>query len=106
MKLFTKSLLLTIAPLMIISFTDYLKTAPRTINGTVENAGTGIPVENALIYVTKGNEEVLSSRNGTFSLKTWQELPVKIVIEHPDFSTQTVVLDKNDNAGRIRLIKK
>lgn len=106
MKLFSKTLLLTILPLMIISFTDYLKTAPRTISGIVENGGTGAPVENALVYVTKGNEEVLSGRSGAFSLKTWQDFPVKIIVEHPDFSTQTVVLDTNDNAGKIRLYKK
>lgn len=106
MNLISKSFVLTIFPLMIISFTDYLKTAPRTISGTVENAGTGAPVENALVYISKGNEEVLTTRSGNFSLKTWQDLPVKIIVEHPDFSTTTVLLDKNENAGKIRLYKK
>lgn len=106
MNLISKSFVLTIFPLMIISFTDYLKTAPRTISGTVENAGSGAPVEKALIYISKGNEEVLSNRSGSFSLKTWQDFPVKIIIEHPDFTTTSVVLDKNDNAGKIRLQKK
>lgn len=91
---------------MIITFNDYLKTAPRIIRGKVENESTGKAVEKALIYISKGNDEVFSGSSGEFDLKTWQDYPITLTVEHPGYQTGSVTLDKSSTLIRIRLIKK
>jgi len=59
-------------------------------------------VSNAYVYVVAGEEETLSVKDGRFSIKTWQPLPLILVIEHADFEKQKVVIR---NAGKPLTIK-
>jgi hypothetical protein len=79
-----------ILPAMILSYTDYLKTGPLQLEGTVVEAETGKPVEKVYLYVLKGTEEILTNSKGEFKLSTWQELPLTLTVEHKDYTTEVV----------------
>jgi hypothetical protein len=49
-------------------------------------------ISDAYVYVISGEEETLSLKDGRFSLKTWQPLPIVLNIEHKDFQKQRVVI--------------
>jgi hypothetical protein len=56
-----------------------------TIEGVVLGKEDNRPLANAYVYVTKGEEEAVTDRQGRFRLITWQNLPVTITAEYPGY---------------------
>ena len=63
---------------------------PLIVKGKVVEAVTNKPVTDAYIYIAKGEEEAISLNDGSFVLKTWQDLPVACTIEHKDFKDKKI----------------
>jgi len=70
--------------------TEIFPGKPALIKGQIVHNGNGQRIENAYIYIVSGEEESLSDKNGQFSITTWQQLPVTLVIEHPKFRKKKV----------------
>ncbi len=91
---------------MIISYNDFLKTAPRQMWGVILLSDTDLPIEKALISTTNGETETRTDSCGCFLLKTWSDLPLDIIIEHLDYKTARFRWEKGTGPIQIRLIKK
>jgi hypothetical protein len=100
MKMLLPALLL--ATTILTSFDNPVSNQQKTVNGTiVGKANEGI--SDAYVYVVAGEEETLSVRDGKFSLKTWQPLPLVLVIEHSDFEKQRIIIRASDKPVTIKL---
>lgn len=88
----TKKLVLTTVTLllMIFSSAEIVNFLPATLKGRVVDSRSGKPVRAVHVYITKGEEEIFSNSKGEFVLKTWQQLPVTINVEHKDYKQQTI----------------
>lgn len=86
MRLKTGILLMLIT--MIFSSAEIVNFLPLTLQGKVVDAVSGKPVSAAHVYIVRGEEEVFSAQNGEFILKTWQQLPVELSIEHEGYQKQ------------------
>lgn len=75
---------------MIFSYTEIVNFLPVTLQGKVVDAQSGKPVAAAHVYIVQGEEEVFTSANGEFSLKTWQKYPVTVTVEHKGYKKQSV----------------
>ncbi len=75
---------------MIFSYTEIVDFLPVTLQGKVIEAQSGKPVSAAHVYIVQGEEEVFTSANGEFSLKTWQKYPVTVTVEHKVYKKQSV----------------
>lgn len=91
---------------MILTYQDFLKISPKTIEGTVISASNGQAVDKAFCYIIKGNEEIVTNNRGEFRIKTWQEFPLTITIEHSDYETETVKITSAQTNIKIHLRKK
>lgn len=60
-------------------------------------------ISRAYVYVVAGEEETLSLANGNFLLRTWQKLPLTLVIEHSDFGKQKFVISEIRGSITIKL---
>jgi len=89
-------------PAFILHTSEIFQAKPYTIEGAVKNSATGKSIENVYIYITSGEEEALSNSKGTFTISTWQELPVTLVIEHPVYKQQKIRIT---DASQYQLIK-
>ena len=74
----------------------------QTIVGAVKNSATDKYIENVYIYITSGEEEALSNNKGAFTISTWQDLPVTLVIEHPIYKQKKIRIT---DASQYQLIK-
>lgn len=88
-------------PALIFSTTEIYPGKPAEISGHLVNE-TGQRIENAYVYIVSGEEESLSDKNGKFSITTWQQLPVTLVIEHPQYKKKTV---RTSDASQKQVIK-
>jgi hypothetical protein len=84
-----RSLLIAL-PAFILHTSEIYPHRPHTIAGTVKNSATDKTIENVYIYITSGEEEALSTNKGTFTISTWQDLPVTLVIEHPIYKQKKI----------------
>src|SRR4051812_37120351 len=90
--------------LLIMAVTMSFKTASKQIILTGEIvSGTNERISDAYVYVISGEEETLSLKDGRFSLKTWQPLPIVLNIEHKDFHKQQVLIRAAGNNIKIKL---
>jgi hypothetical protein len=89
-------------PAFILHTSEIYPDRPHTIAGTVKNSTTDKTIENVYIYITSGEEEALSNSKGTFTISTWQDLPVTLVIEHPIYKQKKVRIT---DASQYQLIK-
>jgi hypothetical protein len=89
-------------PAFILHTSEIYPHRPYTIAGTVKNSATDKTIENVYIYITSGEEEALSNNKGTFTISTWQDLPVTLVIEHPTYKQKKVRIT---DASQHQLIK-
>lgn len=90
MKTRTASWLVAV-PALIFNTSEIYPERPSTFQGNIVHGTTRKGVENAYVYIVSGEEESLSGKDGKFSIATWQELPVTLVIEHPLFKTKQLV---------------
>lgn len=77
-------------PALIFSTTEIYPGKPGQISGQIIHQQTGQRIENAYVYIISGEEEGLTDKNGQFSITTWQQLPVTLVIEHPQYKKKQV----------------
>lgn len=89
-------------PAFFIHTSEIFPAKPYNIEGAVKNSATGKSIENVYIYITSGEEEALSNNKGTFTISTWQELPVTLVIEHPVYKQKKIRIT---DASQYQLIK-
>lgn len=90
-------------PALILNTSEIYPNRAHTIQGTICNGNNGKMVENAYIYIISGEEEALTNRKGVFSLNTWQELPVTLIIEHPMFKKKKIRIEDASQHQFIRL---
>jgi hypothetical protein len=60
-------------------------------------------IVNAYVYVIAGEEETLTMRDGDFQLKTWQPLPLTLVVEHGEFEKQRILIKKHGQHVIVKL---
>lgn len=102
MKTRTASWLIAV-PALIFNTSEIYPGQPAIFQGSVVHGVTGKGVENAYVYIVSGEEESLSGKDGNFSISTWQELPVTLVIEHPQFKTKKIVTKDTSKKQVIKL---
>ena len=71
--------------------------------GKLVNGGNGKPVEKALVYIIKGEEESLSGADGRFGVKTWQSYPLQLRISHPNFRDTLISISASSGSTSILL---
>jgi hypothetical protein len=89
-------------PALIFHTSEIYPERPHTIAGAVRNSTTDKYIENVYIYITSGEEEALSNSKGAFTISTWQDLPVTLVIEHPVYKQKKIRIT---DASQYQLIK-
>lgn len=77
-------------PALIMSPSEIYPSKPVKIEGNVIHSINGKQVENAYIYIVSGEEEALTGKDGLFTISTWQQLPVTLVVEHPKYRSQRI----------------
>jgi thiamine phosphate synthase YjbQ (UPF0047 family) len=60
-------------------------------------------VINAYVYVIAGEEETLTVKDGQFQLKTWQPLPLTLVVEHGEFEKERILIKRHGRQIIVRL---
>jgi hypothetical protein len=89
-------------PVLIFNTSEIFPGRPSTIEGAITNSTTGKQIENAYVYIVSGEEEALTNAKGVFTISTWQQLPVTLIVEHPTFKQKKIrVID----ASQYQLIK-
>jgi len=93
--------LLFIIPLTIVSYSLYnhwkVSASPVIIQGKVVAKQSNVPVQQAYIHITAGEEEAITAKDGSFIIKTWQSLPVECTVEHKDFIKRKMTITDNNN---------
>jgi hypothetical protein len=89
-------------PAFILHTSEIYPDRPHTIAGAVKNSTTDNFIENVYVYITSGEEEALSNSKGAFTISTWQDLPVTLVIEHPVYKQKKIRIT---DASQYQLIK-
>jgi hypothetical protein len=93
---------LLLATSILTSFDNPVSNQQKTVTGKIVGSSNE-GVTDAYVYVVAGEEETLSLKDGKFSLKTWQPLPLVLVIEHNDFEKQRIVIRASDKPVTIKL---
>jgi hypothetical protein len=106
MQFFRKNLFALILPVMILSYSDFIKTSPLLVQGTVVDVETGKPVNKAYLYIIQGSEEILSGNDGSFKISSWQKLPLTVTVEHADYEREVIKVTDASAPLKIRLRKK
>lgn len=96
------------AMLLLLSygFTAFQPGDPEIIQGKVLQQGNLIPVQDAYVHTLTGEEETFTEKDGSFTLKTWQALPVECTVEHKDFSVKKIYISKDKDKVVVYLVKK
>jgi len=89
-------------PVLIFNTSEIFPARPYTIEGSVTNRNTGKQIENVYVYIVSGEEEALTNQKGVFTISTWQELPVTLVIEHPTYKQKKIRIT---DASQYQVIK-
>lgn len=94
--------LLTIVSLLQVSSTPE-HSLPDLVKGKLIDSLTGLPVEKAYIYIISGEEEALSSKDGSFEIMTWQPFPLAIQVTHDHYRSVKIVFKKGEDRPLIKL---
>ncbi|MEX6689845.1 hypothetical protein QTN47_20225 [Danxiaibacter flavus] len=70
-----------------------------TISGLIVDKQTNRPVSSAYIVAVEGEEEVLSTTDGKFTLRTSLSVPFNITITHKDF--EEIKTNIRDTSGSL-----
>lgn len=54
------------------------KKGPLVVRGVVQDAATREPLPNIHVYIIKGEEEAVTDSRGNFSIRSWQNFPLKV----------------------------
>lgn len=98
---YQKSWLIAI-PALILNTSEIYPERPHTIEGLITNKITGKQLENVYIYIVSGEEEALTNQKGVFTIATWQDLPVTLIIEHPTYKQKRIRIT---DASQYQVIK-
>jgi CarboxypepD_reg-like domain len=60
---------------------------PTILEGKVYEAGTRKPLAYIHSYLKEGEEEDLTGKNGTFTIRTYAKAPYTITFSHPGYET-------------------
>lgn len=71
--------------------------APVILQGKVVSQQSNASVQEAYIHITSGEEETITAKDGSFVIKTWQQLPVQCTIEHKDYVKKKITVTNNKN---------
>ena len=93
---------LLFATTILTSFDKPASNQQKIVTGKIVGASNE-GITDAYVYVVAGEEETLSLKDGKFSLKTWQPLPLVLVIEHNDFEKQRIIIRASDKPVTIKL---
>ena len=66
--------------------------AQNTIKGTIIDAETQKPIQNALVYAFELNKSVVTDNNGSFTLVNNNNYNIKVEISADDYKTQIITL--------------
>jgi hypothetical protein len=105
MKTLIPLLWLSLFPLFIFSSVQQ-SDFPKVIKGIVVDNSNNTPVEKAYIYIISGEEEALSSKDGSFEIITWQTFPVTIEINHDQYKSAKAIYKNADDRPLIKLQSK
>lgn len=92
--------------LLLTSFQKKLLLPESDVQGIVTDSETGKPLENVYLYVREGIEEDLTNKKGEFKIKTWQELPVILTIQHASYKQQQHKITTSSRSIIVKLKKK
>lgn len=93
--------LLQLILIIIIAFAGSAFQSNKTssvIEGSVFAETTGKPVADVYLYIVAGEEEAVTLADGKFTLKTWQNFPVRCTLEHKNYARQVLLIRK---AGKV-----
>jgi hypothetical protein len=90
-------------PALIMDPSAIFPSKPVKIEGNVIHSLNGRQVENAYIYIVSGEEEALTGKDGIFTISTWQQLPVTLVIEHPKYRSKQISIKDPSKRTVIKL---
>lgn len=76
------------------------------VKGKIIDQTNRFPIEKAHIYIISGEEEALSSSEGSFEITTWQAFPLTIKINHDQYHASTVLYQNAYDRPTIRLERK
>lgn len=79
---------------MYLSYTEMKNMIPNIIQGKILEQETNTPLANAHIQIMYGEEEVVTNSNGEFVLRSWQAFPLTLVIEHRQYDTNCINIQK------------
>lgn len=78
---------------------------PHKLEGVVRDSQTNLPVEKALVFIAKGEEEALTDASGHFSIRTQSSGLIEVSVEKIGFHSQTVKLNTDNQPIIFKLIK-
>lgn len=90
-------------PAFITSPSAVYPSRPVKIEGSIVHNLNGKQVENAYVYIVSGEEEALSGKDGIFTISTWQQLPVTLIVEHPKYKSKQISIKDPAQKTTIRL---
>lgn len=79
---------------MYLSYTEMKNMTPNIIQGKIIEHETNQPLANAHIQVMYGQEEVITNIHGEFVLRSWQAFPLTLVVEHTQYDTNCINIQK------------
>lgn len=92
--------------LVLTSFQKKQPFSEADLQGVVTDSETGKPLENVYLYVREGIEEDLTNKKGEFKIKTWQELPVILTIQHASYKQQQHKIVTSSRSITLKLKRK
>jgi hypothetical protein len=98
-----KSWLLAIPVIAFLNTAALTHTKQQTIQGAVINSITGKQIENAYLSIVPGEEEALTNSKGVFSIATWQQLPITLVVEHSSYKKKKISIKDASQYQQIKL---
>jgi Carboxypeptidase regulatory-like domain len=78
---------------------------PNKLEGFVRDSQTGLPIEKALVYISKGEEEALTDASGHFSIRTQSVGSITLTAEKTGFQLQAVKVNIDQQPFIFKLIK-
>jgi hypothetical protein len=79
---------------MYLSYTQMKDMIPNIIKGKILVQETNQALANAHIQIMYGQEEVITNSNGEFVLRSWQAFPLTLVVEHKQYDTNCISIQK------------